>query len=397
MAKKFHPDANPGDADAAAKFQALAEAYEVLSDEEKRENYDTFGMDGQGTAGEKREKKTKGRRGGSVFGDFVDDEEVQDFHDRVFSQFATEFHEAGIFYDPDVAREWGCSKDGNLPTKEVFMELTFQEAVTGCSRKVPLNVVEDCYWCHGFGSAFKHGKWKCEACGGTGKDSYLITGGLPVRGVCPKCKGAKFIFKSRCYECDGKGKILWRKIYQIPVPPGVYDDQMMEIRICNSDVKVFLQVEESEVFTRDGVDVGSHVAISIAQAVLGGSLKVDSIYDNMPVESQVEEQEETEAILDIPPGTSSHEDMVITGKGMKRLEPEEGYGDHKIEIMIASPAVITERQRHLMEKFADLEMGREGTVNMRSRRNENIGKSAETKSGREGSNCERAPQMREAA
>lgn len=385
MAKKYHPDANLGDSEAASKFQAMAEAFEVLSDEEKRGNYDTFGMDGQGTSGEKRQKKKNNEKRSGVFGDFVDEEEFQDFHDRVFSQFATEFHEAGIFYDPDVAREYGCSKHGNLPTKDATLELAFEEAVTGCSKKVALNVIEECPWCNGSGSSFKHGKQKCETCLGTGKASYLITGGLPVRGVCPKCKGDKFTFKSRCYECEGKGKILWRKIYSVPVPPGVFDEQTLEIRICESDVKMNLRVFESDSFTRDGADVGSHAAISIAQALLGGSQKVDSIYDDIPMDCLVAEQEETDATLEIPSGISSHEEICIKGKGMKKLDPigkggeedcggEEGggagagaggFGDHKVQIIIASPSSITERQRTLMERYAELEMGRDGTVNVR--------------------------------
>jgi len=416
MAKKCHPDSNSADADAAVKFQALAEAYEVLSDEEKRGNYDAFGMDGLGTFGEKRPKKEKKNHKDDVFGNFVDEEEFQDFHDRVFKQFATEFHEAGIRLDPDVAREWGCSKHGNLPTKEAFLELTFEEAVTGCSRKVPLNVVETCPWCNGCGSHFKHGKRKCKTCDGTGKDSYLITGGLPVRGVCPTCKGDKFTFTGRCYECEGKGKILWKKNYSVPIPAGVVDDQTLVIRIGETDVKMFVRVEDSEIFTRDGSDIGSHVTISIAQAVLGGSRKVDSIYDNVPMDCPVSEQERSDAVLQIPAGTSSHEEIRILGKGMKKLDPavgydgkvkEEGlreeenrddvkgggssgesgkvsgeYGDHKVQIIIASPSTISEKQRTLMERYAELEMGREGTVNVRhggqSRRSEEERKGHET-------------------
>ena len=104
-----------------------------------------------------------------------------------------------------------------LSITDLFTNISTNILLSTPFDSVPLNVVEECPFCNGIGSAFKHGKQKCETCGGTGKDSYLITGGLPVRGVCPKCRGDKFTFKSRCYECEGKGKILWRKIYSVPV------------------------------------------------------------------------------------------------------------------------------------------------------------------------------------
>jgi len=369
QAKKFHPDANPDDPDAAGKFQAIAEAFEVLSDEDKRGNYDAFGMDGQGASGEgeKAKKKKKGK-GSSVFGDFVDDDEAQDFHDRVFSQFAAEFHEAGIHVDPDVAREYGCSIHGNLPTKEATIELSFFDAVGGCSKKVSLNVVEICPFCNGRGSPFEYGKIPCQECEGKGKGTFINpSSGLPFRGICPKCRGDKFIFLNRCYECEGKGKVLWRKFYSIPVPPGVVDGQKMEVRIWEQDVTMTLLVGDSEQFTRDGADVASDVTISIAQAILGGKKKMDSIYDFVDLDAELPERFIESMTVEIPPGTSSHDVVVVEGRGMKKVDDEEkGYGDHSVHFVIASPSVITERQRTLMEEYAKLETGREGTVNIRA-------------------------------
>ena len=223
--------------------------------------------------------------------------------------------------------------------------------------------------CNGYGTVFKSGKNKCKACSATGRNTFVCPAtGQPMRGICPECMGERFIIRNPCSECEGKGRILWRKIYSIPIPAGVFDGQTMQVRICESDVLLLLRVGDSDTFTRDGADVASYASISVAQALLGGRRKIDGIYDRLPVfngEDVGAKMEEGPTTIDIPGGTSSHDVIVVEGRGIKKLGSDGDFGDHIVNVVIDSPAVLTERQRTLMEEYAKLEMGREGTVNVR--------------------------------
>jgi len=362
LAKKYHPDANPNNVEAAQKFQEVAEAFEVLSDNAKRSSYDSFGMDGRGF---KNSDKTKHKR--STYEDFVDEDEEKDYFDRIYKQYEWAFQDAGLEIDPELDREFYATKHGHVPTKEVIVELTFAESVHGTTKKIPLNIIEICGFCLGFGSMFKDGKNTCTNCSGTGK-TYYTEQGIPQRGKCPKCNGSKYIIKNLCAECGGKGKLLLRKVFGIPIPAGVADSQTIMIKVQESDVLLILKVEPHKIFKRDGSDVYSDATISISQAVLGGQLKLESIYDvkDHEMEWELGRVKDNHLNLDIVPLTSSHDVLVAPNKGFAVMGTQE-FGNHYFDIIIQSPSILTEHQRYLMEEYARLETERIGTVNFKER------------------------------
>jgi len=347
-AKKLHPDANPNDPSAGEKFQEVSEAYEVLSDDGKKAQYDTYGMAGDpaSAAGGAGAGPNPFAGGFSNFGfqGYQSQTNPEDLFRKIFEDFGGTFGGAGM-----GGGGGGFGRESmQASTQEIVMDLSFQEAARGVNRKAKINVVEVCPSCKGNRTVSKDGVTKCTKCHGSGFETFS-QGPFVMRSTCRQCQGQGTMLKDPCRECMGKGRVQGRKDVTVPVPAGVEDGQTIRMSVGETEVFVILRVAPSDYFRREGADVHSDIKISVAQSVLGGSMRVRGIYENVDI--------------DIPPGTGSHKIIKLSNKGLSRVNSY-GYGDHFLHVKIHVPTKLTEMQRSLMEAYAQTEMERVGNVKL---------------------------------
>lgn len=327
LAKKYHPDTNK-DPGAAERFQEIQEAYEVLSDDKKRSAYDQYGQtDFNGAGG--------GPGGGNPFGgrDPFGNVNVDD----IFKQFFGERAGGGF-----------SGFEGNATrSQEYVMNISFMDAVNGNTKTVKASVESMCGRCNGKkaepGSSMK----ECGKCSGTG-EVHTSTGFFNMRSTCPKCQGHGTFVSHPCKTCKGKGAVLENKKIQVPIPAGIEDGQTVRVPVQYGELFVTFKVEPSKIFTRMGADVATDAFISFAQGILGGSIRTSGL--------------DGELNLTIPPGTQSHQQLRLIGKGIRRLNGS-GRGDHYVNIKVHLPKFVTNEQRKLIEDFAKLDTSISGTVN----------------------------------
>ena len=368
LAKKFHPDTNKENPDASKKFQEVSEAYEILSDEEKRAQYDTYGVTGDQFGG-------MGGGGGGGFSSNIDPEELfrTIFGDRnsPFGSFG------GGFGGGQQTQEF------DFGPKEYHVNLTFQQAASGVDKVYSLimichislyttyshqdmyvSVTDTCSRCNGSGAEPGSKPERCPSCNGTGMET-VQTGPFMMRSTCRRCNGEfiefyqliKFYFditsgkgtivKNPCTECRGKGVTTKRQKITVPVPAGIEDGQTVRMPVGNREVFITFRVEKSNYFTRKGADVYTDATVSLAQAALGGSVRVQGIYEDLNVQ--------------IPPGTMSHTRMRMSGKGIKKVSGF-GNGDHYIDIKIKAPKKLDPKQLALLQAYAEVESDTPGTI-----------------------------------
>ncbi|KAK3740757.1 hypothetical protein RRG08_048999, partial [Elysia crispata] len=337
LAKKFHPDVNNKDPNAEKKFQEVSEAYEVLSDKAKKQEYDSFGMGGP----QARTGGFRAQQGFSGFENFQSQMDPEELFRRIFGSGGL-----GGFGFSNQGQDYEESMHGFAPASEVLLDLSFQEAARGVNKEIALNVKDTCPKCRGSGAEPGSSPSKCTQCNGTGMET-ISTGPFVMRTTCRKCHGRGQVITHPCSECGGKGKVIARKRVIVPVPAGVEDGQTVRMPVGSQEVFITFKVAKSRIFRREGADVHSDVAISMSQAVLGGSIKVPGIYDDI--------------LLSIPAGTSSHHRIRLAGKGISRVNSY-GHGDHYIHIKIKVPGKLTEDQKILLQAFAESEKNIEGTV-----------------------------------
>uniref|UniRef100_A0A914VU15 Uncharacterized protein n=1 Tax=Plectus sambesii TaxID=2011161 RepID=A0A914VU15_9BILA len=348
LAKKFHPDVNK-EPEAAKKFQEVSEAYEILSDDGKRQQYDQFGVahdfSGAGAPG--------AGQGGSYqgFHSTVDPEEL---FRRIFgSAFGGKGGKGGTrsgafdFSDFDFGEQQHAGSNfGFAAAQEETMHLTFQEAARGVNKNIALNVVDTCAKCKGSKCEPNRTLVSCPHCNGTGMETFQ-QGMFLMRQTCRKCSGSGSFNKNPCIECEGKGNTVQRKTVTVPVPAGIEDGQTVRMTVGKREVYIHFKVSPSSQFRREGADVHTDVTISLAQAMLGGTVKVPGIYEDTN--------------LQVPAGTSSHARLRLTGKGIKKLDAR-GHGDQYINFRIAIPKKLTETQRAIIQAWAEMETDTPGTV-----------------------------------
>ncbi|KAH9488161.1 Protein tumorous imaginal discs, mitochondrial [Bulinus truncatus] len=335
LAKQYHPDMNNKDPNAAKKFQEVSEAYEVLSDESKKRDYDSFGMNGS-----RQSAGFKGQQQGfSGFENFQSQMDPEELFRKIFGN-------AGFGGFGFSNQDFEESMSGFAPASEIMMDLTFQEAARGVNKEINLNIKDTCPKCNGSGSEPGSSPVKCPQCNGTGMET-ISTGPFIMRSTCRGCQGKRVVNKHPCTECNGKGKVVARKRVIVPVPAGVEDGQTVRMPVGGQEVYITFKVQKSRIFRREGADVHSDVTISLSQAVLGGSIRIPGIYDDI--------------VLSIPPGTSSHHRLRLAGKGISRVNSY-GHGDHYVHVKIKIPVTLTEEQKQLIQAFAETEKGIEGTV-----------------------------------
>lgn len=348
-AKKLHPDANPDDPSAGAKFQEVSEAYEVLSDDSKKSQYDMYGMAGDPAS-------ASGGAGGSGAGG---NPFAGGFGNFGFQGYQSETNPEDLFRK--IFGDMGGGGGGfgresvQGSTQEIVMDLSFQEAARGVNKKTSISVVDLCPSCKGNRTTSKDGMTNCTRCGGSGTETFS-QGPFFMRSTCRQCQGQGSMLKDPCRECFGKGRVQGRKEVTVPVPAGVEDGQTIRMSVAETEVYVILRVASSDHFRREGADVHSDVKISVAQSVLGGSIRVRGIYENLDI--------------DIPSGTGSHKIIKLSNKGLARVNSY-GHGDHYLHVKIHVPTKLTEMQQSLMEAYAQTEIDRVGNVKLTEKSNAN--------------------------
>ena len=347
LAKENHPDMNPGDKGAEARFKEIGEAYEVLSDPEKRSRYDQFGFAGvdpnfaagQGAGG--------GFGGGfSGFGDF----DIGDIFDSFFGGGAAR---GGGARSANAAR-----RGENI---RVQAELTFEEAAFGCTKEVPVSRIENCPECGGTGCEKGTTPEVCKRCSGTGTVRSQVRtafGVMSSSSPCPDCSGTGKIIHSPCRKCRGKGAVRKNTTAKVEFPAGIDDGQTLSVhglghRGLNGgpagDLLVTVSVLPHSQFEREGFDVYYDMPITITQAALGDSVEVPTLDGKVK--------------YTIPDGTQTGTVFRLRGKGIPRLNSS-GRGDQFVKVTVQTPMNLTGEQKELLRKLGETfgEEGRKGSI-----------------------------------
>ena len=329
LAMKFHPDRNPDDPDAESKFKEASEAYAVLSDDEQRSRYDQFGH--------------AGLNGGGGFGGFSSPEDI-------FSQFGDIFGDIfGGFGGFSGGRGGGQSRARAGEHLQYNLELDFLEAIHGCEKMIKVPRLELCDRCEGSGSEPGSRPTTCDMCGGSGA-VFQQQMFLRIRTTCPKCKGVGKLITNPCTKCNGEGRLRKPNEIKVTVPPGV--DEGLRLRLPHKgndgdpggppgDLYVSLLVKPHPVFRRDGEDIRVIMPVSYPQACLGAKVMVPTV--------------DEEAELEIPAGTPSGKRFTLSGQGAPRLGGRRGRGDQHVQVVVAVPKRLTEEERELIRRLAEIQ------------------------------------------
>ncbi|MCK1998957.1 molecular chaperone DnaJ [Psychrobacillus psychrodurans] len=324
LSKQFHPDINK-EAGAEDKFKEISEAYEVLSDEQKRSSYDQFGHAGpnQGFGG----------FGGSADGFGFED---------IFSSF---------FGGGGGSRR----RDPNAPRKgndlQYSMTIEFEEAVFGKEKEIEVSKEENCETCSGSGAKPGTKPEKCSHCNGLGQVNVTQDtpfGRVQTKRACNHCQGTGNIIKDKCATCHGKGTVNKRKKIKVTIPAGVDDGQQLRVSGQGEpgvnggpagDLYIVFRVKADPRFERDGDDIYYELPLTYAQAALGDEIEVPTVQGKVK--------------LKIPAGTQSQANFRLKGKGIKNVHGY-GVGDQHVIVKVVTPKKLTEKQKQLLREFAEI-------------------------------------------
>ena len=332
-AMKYHPDRNPGDKEAEEKFKELGEAYEVLSNDEKRQRYDQFGFAGVDP------NYGAGQGGGAYGGGFGG---FGDFGDIFGDIFGSAFGGGSTRSNANAPR-----RGENVGAR---LDLTFEEAAFGCEKEVTATRIENCAACSGSGSADGQVD-TCSQCRGTGQvrtvQNFM---GMQMQStsVCPQCSGKGKIIRTPCTTCRGKGKVRRNVKIRVKVPAGVDAGQSVRVRGegCvgtnggpSGDLMAEIYIKRHPIFQRDGMEVYCEVPISFTQAALGAEIQVPTLDGKVP--------------YTIPEGTQTGREFILNDKGIPHVNNPSRRGRHHFTVVVETPTKLTKEQKELLRQLDD--------------------------------------------
>lgn len=333
LAKKYHPDMNPGDEAAADKFKEASEAYAVLSDPQKRAQYDQYGMDAF-------------ENGGASAGGF--DFNSADFSD-IFGDLFGDFFGGGR----------GRSRARNAATDPIQganvrarVSISFQDSITGCTKNIDILQKDECPNCHGTGAKPGTAPKICPKCGGKGQVVYTqqsLFGMVQNVQPCPDCRGSGKIIEDKCPNCAGTGYTQSRKTIEVTIPAGIDDGQSIRIRGKGEpgrnggergDLLVEVAVSRSTDFVRQDMDIFSNVDISFALAALGGDIRIKTV--------------DGDVIYTVKAGTQSGTRVRLKGKGVPDVRNRAVRGDHYVTLIVRTPVRLSSEAKEALRQFDEL-------------------------------------------
>ena len=342
LAKKYHPDANPGDKQAEAAFKEVNEAYSVLSDPKKRAQYDQFGH-----------AAFDPRMGGGSGGGFYEGN-AADFGDIFGDLFG-----GGDIFGSFFGGGRGAQRAANAPMRganvHATVRLSFEEAVFGCKKKITIDYKEECETCKGSGAKPGTSPETCPTCKGQGKivkTSRTAFGTMQNVQVCPNCHGSGKIVKEKCTSCNGTGYKRVRKSFEVSIPAGI--DNGLSVRMPQGgepgvnggergDLLVECIVSPHPIFKRQESNIFSTVPISFATAALGGTIRINT------VDGEVE--------YTVKAGTQTDTRVRLAGKGVPSLRNPKVRGDHYVTLVVEVPTKLNEQQRAALKSFDEAMQG----------------------------------------
>ena len=333
LAKQYHPDLNPGNAEAEQKFKEVNEAYEVLSDSNKKARYDQFGFAGVDP------NYGAGAGGGGGFGGFTDFD---------FGDLGDIF---GSFFGGGFGGGARSSRNGPQRGESIRAGVTvsFEEAAFGCEKEVTVDRVDQCPTCKGSGCESGTTPEVCSQCGGTGtvqQRRQTPMGVFATTTTCPKCGGRGKIIHNPCKDCGGTGQQRKRRTIQVNIPAGIDNGQTISLRGQGSagknggpagDLLITVTVRPHQLFRREGNDVLCEAPITFTQAVLGGEMEIPTIDGKVK--------------YDIPEGTQTGTTFRLRGKGIPNLNGR-GRGDQYVTVYIETPRNLNREQKEALKKFS---------------------------------------------
>lgn len=327
LAKKYHPDANPGDKNAEAMFKEASEAYAILSDADKRRQYDQFGHSAfDGGAGGAGGFDFNNMDMGDIFGDIFGD----------------------LFGGGGRSRR---ASNGPMkgPNVRTGVRITFQEAVAGVDKELDLNLKEECTTCHGSGAKPGSSAETCGKCGGKGQVVYTqqsLFGMVRNVQTCPDCNGTGKVVKDKCQDCYGTGYLSKKKKIQVSIPAGIDNGQSIRIREKGEpgtnggergDLLVEVTVSRHPIFQRQDYDIYSTAPISFVQAALGGDVRISTV--------------DGDVLYTVKPGTQTDTKVRLKSKGVPTLRNKQVRGDHYVTLVVQVPTKLSSEQKDMLEKF----------------------------------------------
>lgn len=329
-AKKYHPDMHPGDKECEEKFKEAQEAYAVLSDAEKRRQYDQFGHAAFDGAGGGAGFDFSGMDMSDIFGDIFGD----------------------LFGRGRRSGNAGPSKGANV---RMSVRITFEEAVFGCEKELEFSYKEECAACHGSGAKPGTSPETCTKCGGKGKVVYSqqsLFGMMQNVQTCPDCGGTGKVVREKCPECRGNGYVAKRVKKKVDIPAGIDNGQCVRVRDYGEpgraggprgDLLVEVVVARNNLFERQDMNIFSNASISFGVAALGGDIRIKTV--------------DGDIIYTVAPGTQTGTRIRLKGKGVPSIRNKEVRGDHYVTLVVQTPTNLSKEAKEALRRFDELSGG----------------------------------------